>query len=260
MGRFVTPSEAARAIEDELYAVSGKPVLVHKDPSIAGYASIKIASDDGPAHLLRYKPDFESDLPYLSAFQCGLALRVAKADPARRFDLTATATMKHEVQQLVEETLRQNGAQYPAEAVEKLINQLGHGIGLQLRSMPIAIRTDEWIHREYPVLRPLQRKSIERQLQEAMHALGPSVRAFAPQRIIDANASMSCAFAKFWASMWNERGVALPFIAAGYGNVGDDLLRLVQSQNVSPNEDRDLVNQWAERLGLSGWFQTVDKE
>ena len=99
----MTPSEAARAIEDELYAVSGKPVLVHKDPAVSGYASIRIASDDSPAHLLRYKPEFEPDLPYLSAFQCGLALRVAQADPACRFDLISTATMKQDVQQLVED-------------------------------------------------------------------------------------------------------------------------------------------------------------
>lgn len=84
----MTPIEAARAIEDELHAVSGKPVLVHKDPAVAGYASIRIASNDTPAHLLRYKPEFESDVPYLSAFQCGHALRVAQADPAFRFDLT----------------------------------------------------------------------------------------------------------------------------------------------------------------------------
>ena len=100
--QFVTPIEAARAIEDELYAVSGKPVLVHKDPAVAGYASIRIASNDSPAHLVRYRPEFESDLPYLSAFQCGLALRVAQADPACRFDLISTATMKQDVQHLVE--------------------------------------------------------------------------------------------------------------------------------------------------------------
>ena len=222
----MTPVEAARAIEDELYAVSGKPVLVHKDPAAPGHASISIATDERPAHLLRYKPEFESDLPYLTAFQCGLALRVAQAAPACRFDLVSSPAMKQDVQELIEETLKTSGTSYPAETVHQICNQLGHGIGLQLRSMPVAIRTDEWIHREYPVLRPLQRKSIERQLQEAMHALGPSVRAFAPQRIIDANASMSCAFAKFWASMWNEPGVALPFIAAGYGSVGDDLLEL----------------------------------
>jgi len=166
--QFVTPSEAARAIEDELYAVSGKPVLVHKDPAVAGYASIRIASDDSPAHLLRYKPEFESDLPYLSAFQCGLALRVAQANPACRFDLISTPTMKEDVQQLIEETLGKNGTAFSMRTVLQLINQLGNGLGLQLRSIPVAIRIDDWINRQYPVLRALQRKSNERQLQEAM--------------------------------------------------------------------------------------------
>lgn len=142
---FAKPIEAARAIEDELHAVSGKPVLVHKDPTVAGYASIKIASEHSPAHLLRYKPEFESDLPYLSAFQCGLALRVAQADPACRFDLTATTTMKQDVQQLIEETLKKNGSDYPTQTVLQLTNQLGNGLGLQLRSMLIAIRVDDWI-------------------------------------------------------------------------------------------------------------------
>lgn len=144
----MTPIEAARAIEDELYAVSGKPVLIHKDPTVSGYASIRIASDDSPAHLLRYKPEFESDLPYLSAFQCGLALRVAQADPACRFDLTSTATMKQDVQQLVEETLKKNGTDYPMQTVVQLSNQLGNGLGLQLRSIPVAIRVDDWINRQ----------------------------------------------------------------------------------------------------------------
>lgn len=256
----MTPSEAARAIEDELYAVSGKPVLVHKDPAVAGYASIRIASDDSPAHLLRYKPEFESDLPYLSAFQCGLALRVAQADPACRFDLISTATMKQDVQQLVEATVKKSGTDYPMQTVLQLSNQLGHGLGLQLRSIPIAIRIDDWINRQYPVLRALQRKSNERQLQEAMQSLGPSIRAFAPQPIIDANVSMSCAFAKFWASTWNEPEIAVPFIAAGYGKVGDDLLELVQSSDPSPEADRELVNRWAERLDLTRWFQTIDKQ
>jgi hypothetical protein len=93
-----------------------------------------------------------------------------------------------------------------------------------------------------------------------MHALGPSVRAFAPQRIIDANVGMSCAFAKFWAATWNEPEVALPFTSAGYGRIGDELLGLVQSLDRSPDGDRELVNQWAERLGLADWFQTIDKQ
>jgi len=42
--------------------------------------------------------------------------------------------------------------------------------------------------------------------------------------------------------------------------VGDDLLGLVQSCDPGPEADRELVDRWAERLGLTGWFQTTDKE
>lgn len=213
--------DASKSIEARLTAASGKPVLVHGDPKCPGHASIKIASDDSPAHLLRYKPEFESELPYLSAFQCGMALRSIQAKTVNRFDLASMPAMGTEVKRLIEDHLRKIDSAVPISKVPQLCQQLGHGLGLQLRSMPIAIRVDEWLYRDYPALAELQRKSNERQLQEAMHALGPSVRAFAPQRIIDANVGMSCAFAKFWAATWNEPEIAIPFISAGYGKIGD---------------------------------------
>jgi hypothetical protein len=256
----VTPTDAAKSVEEKLMAASGKSVLVQRDPNCSGHASIKIASDEGAAHVLRFKPEFESELPYLSAFQCGLALRSIQSKTVNRFDLASTPAMGQEVKQLIEEHLRKSGSAVPISMAPQLCQQLGHGLGLQLRSMPIAIRVDEWLYRDYPSLAELQRKSIERQLQEAMHAIGPSVRAFAPQRIIDANVGMSCAFAKFWASTWNEPEVAVPFTSAGYGKIGDELLGLVQSLDRSPDGDRELVNKWAERLGLAGWFQTIDKQ
>jgi hypothetical protein len=73
--------------------------------------------------------------------------------------------MKQDVQHLVEATVKKSGTDYPMQTVLELSNQLGHGLGLQLRSIPIAIRIDDWINRQYPVLRALQRKSNERQLQ-----------------------------------------------------------------------------------------------
>ena len=206
----MTPIDASKLIEEKRTAASGQPVLVHRDPNFAGHASIKIASEDSPAHLLWYKPEFESELPYLSAFQCGMALRSIQAKTVNRFDLASAPAMGQEVKQLIEEHLRKTGSNVPMSMVSQLCQQLGHGLGLHLRSVPIAIRVDKWLFRDYPALADLQRPSIERQLQEAMHALGPSVRAVAPQRIIDANVGMSCAFAKFWAATWNEPEVFQP--------------------------------------------------
>jgi hypothetical protein len=159
----VNPIDASKSIEAKLTAASGKPVLVHRDPNFAGHASIKIASDDSPAHLLRYKPEFESELPCLSAFQCEMALRSIQAKTVNRFDLASAPAMGQEVKQLIEEHLRKTGSDVPMSMVPQLCQQLGHGLGLQLRSMPIAICVDEWLHRDYPAHAVLQRKSIELQ-------------------------------------------------------------------------------------------------
>ena len=204
----MTPIDASRLIEEKLAAASGKSVLMQRDPNCSGNASIKIASDEDTAHVLRYKPELESELPYLSAFQCGRALRSIQAKTVNRFDLASTPAMGQEVKRLIEGHFQKIGSPVPMSMIPQLFQQFGHGLGLQVRSMPIAIRVDDWLFRDYSALADRQRKSIERQLQEAMHALGPSARPFAAQIIIDANVGASCALAKFRARSRNEPEVA----------------------------------------------------
>ncbi|MEZ6081265.1 MAG: hypothetical protein R3C56_38025 [Pirellulaceae bacterium] len=256
----MTAKEDSQAILRLVEEESGKPVIVESDSSFSGHATLKIAGPDGPAHVLRYKPEFESELPYLIAFQCGLALRTIRCRGENRFDLASTPRLATDVQRLVNDHLRQAGGTIPSQLIPQLCNQFASGLGLQLRSMPVAIRVDDWLLSSYPSLDQLQRTSIERQLQEAMQSLGPNVKAIAPKMIIDANASMSTAFAKFWAKTWGDPTVAVPFISAGYNAIGDELLSLVDSIDATPDGDRALVDAWAKRLELDGWFQTINKQ
>lgn len=242
-----------------LEAVTGKPVWNQPDADVPAYAVLKLAQSAETAHILRYRPDFEAELAYLSAFQCGMALRTLQADPQHRFDLVPTPQMLVAVQRLVAQHVQQQQSNLSESLFPELARQMGHGLGLQLRSMPIAIRVDRGLWQDYPALRGLQRQNIQRQLQEAMHALSPAVQAFAPPMIVAANASMSCAFAKFWGETWDQPEVAVPFISAGYGKLGDELLELVRSIDPTPNGDRTVVDQWAQRLGLADWFTTIDK-
>ena len=161
-----------------------------------------------------------------------------------------------DVLQLVQDHLRAKRA-IPSQAFQQLAHQFGHGLGFQLRSMPLAIRIDNEIFGEFPELRPLQRRNVEQQLQECVHALSPQIKEIAPPTIIKANASMSAAFAMFWARLWNEPAIALPYISAGYQQVGNDLLALTETIPSDPSHDRQLVDSWIERLGLHGWFETV---
>ena len=251
------PSEIQADLLRRVEEASGKPVLLQSDPSFSGHATVKIARDHQPNHTLLYKPDHEAELPYLAAFQCSLALRTIQASEKSRFDLTSSASLVPDVEKMVTTHLRTNGAASP-DVAPQLAASFGHGLGFQLRSMPIAICIDKQLHDAYPELRPIQRINVDRQLQENMQALSPSVKSLAPQEIIDASAAMNAAFAIFWAKLWNDRKIELPYVAAGYREVGQELLDFTENV-VSPDDDKQLVDAWAKRLGLDRWFSTISR-
>lgn len=63
LGQQELQKQFLERIED----ASGKPVILQSDSTFHGHATIKLATKDQPAHLLLYKPEQESVLPYLVA-------------------------------------------------------------------------------------------------------------------------------------------------------------------------------------------------
>lgn len=231
---------------------------MQSDPEFAGHATIRIARDDQPAHVLLHKQEHDAVLPYLVAFQCLLALRTIEADSSARFDLSSTSNMADDVLKLTQ-THAATNSDIPQHAIPQLASQLGNGIGLQLRSFPIALRVDKQIFDEHPELHQLQRKSVELQIQEAMHALSPQIKKIAPPELIRANASMSAAYTQFWAKLWDEPTISTPFAAAGYQEIGQTLISLNDSIPSDHDHDRELVDGWAKALGIDRWFMTVGR-
>jgi hypothetical protein len=86
---------------DRVEGASGKPVILQSDSTIAGHAMIKVAASNQAAHVLLYKPEQESVLPYLVAYQCEFALRTILAEPGTQFVLVAKPDMLAEVQELM---------------------------------------------------------------------------------------------------------------------------------------------------------------
>ncbi|MFN9135034.1 MAG: hypothetical protein ACK5YE_04290, partial [Planctomyces sp.] len=197
----MTPEEIADSLRRSVEIESGKPLVVFKDPAVSGHGSVRVATPDAAMHVLRYPPSADVQLPYLTAFHCGMLLRSLRAESPQRFDLVSTAAMRTETQQLIQAHLKTSGADVPESLIPNLCSQLGDGLGIQLRSMPIAIRVDHWLWQQYPSLQELQRTNVSRQLQESMQTLGPSVRALVPLRMLNANLAMNCAFAMFWGEL-----------------------------------------------------------
>jgi len=255
----VTPTEAAKEIETQLAAVSGWPVLVEPSSEIGGYATLRFATDSSPVHWLRYKPEMEPELSYLVAFQCAMALRTAEAKPENRFDVASTNALNKELPSLVSQHLKAHLPDFNESMVPQLAQHFANGLGMQIRTFPVTIRVERWISENYPTLHALQRRNNERHLKEAMAGLGSNIRAIAPAKVLHANLSMNAAFAKFLAKEWNEPHLAAGFVSAGYGNIADELLDLNSTIDASPNGDRQLVDSWAEKVGISNWYVTVPK-
>ena len=256
----MTPEEIADSLRRSVEIESGKPLVVFKDPAVSGHGSVRVATPDTAMHVLRYPPSADVQLPYLTAFHCGMLLRSLRAESPQRFDLVSTAAMRTESQQLIQAHLKTSGADVPESLIPNLCSQLGDGLGIQLRSMPIAIRVDHWLWQQYPSLQELQRTNVSRQLQESMQTLGPSVRALVPLRMLNANLAMNCAFAMFWGELWGEPELAVPYTLAGFEAAGRQLLEMVRSIDSHPNGDRQLVEQWASQLNLTAWYRTVTKQ
>jgi len=163
--------------------------------------------------------------------------------------------MLREVLELMERH-HQGKDDIPSHVVPQLAKQFGNGLGLQLRSMPIAMRIDKLIHDSHPELGELQHESIDRQLQENMGALSPRAKVLSPDEIIKPNASMNAAFAKFFAGLWNAPMVFAPYVAAGYGEVASALLAFHEQIPAGSEHDRELVDAWAKYTGLDRWFET----
>ena len=87
---------------ERVEAVSGKPVILQSDPKFAGHATIKIATNEQPAHVLLYKPEQKEVLPYLVAYECEFALRMLQADPSTQFNLASKPNMLSDVLALME--------------------------------------------------------------------------------------------------------------------------------------------------------------
>jgi hypothetical protein len=242
--------EILRRVED----VTGIPVEIIQDTHQPHLARITRARRGVPTHILRVNPTL-GDPDYLIVYECGFILRQYDDLPDERREFAGTAEGRTEVERL----FRRSGqtAQLPDTARTQLVQQLLDGILTQLRSYPIGMRIDGWIHDYFPDLDPLQRDAVARQQTDNLSTLRPELKAFAPKPVYDANISMNAAYAIFCDRVFGKAGYAIPYRSAGFEKRGRALLDIMESIPNDAASDRALVDAWANELGLSGWYQWV---
>jgi hypothetical protein len=242
-----------KSVLREVETLSGKPVEFVADDELPVMATMQIARRGAPCHLLRYRPG-GGPLDYLVVHQAGYVLRLFANEPSQRFDFSAEPKASLGVEAMIA------AGREPDDDDRSLLPGFAAAVSrwalMTLRSMPVSMRVDAWIATGMPELAAMQREGIARQLQENLDVLGQRVgRLAVPPQLLALNA----AYALFADRLAGSSTAAIPYEAAGLLEGGARLLDVWDDTPADPAHDRELVDRWAQAIGIGagegGWYR-----
>lgn len=229
--------------------VSGKPVQFLRDEKISLLATLHLARRGAPFHVLRYKPSNEP-IDYFVAYQAGFVLRLFQNPPERRFDFATTDAGGPAIEQLLRATTGLHDTDQ--KMLEPFVGIIQQWALTQLRSLPIGMRIDCWIANEHPGLKDLQAAGISVQQQQNADILS---QRFGNLTVPSHLLGPCAAYALLADRLLGVEKFVIPYLAAGVLDDGRELLRIWDEGPETPTYDGELVDRWADKLGMTGWYR-----
>jgi hypothetical protein len=231
--------------------ITGKSIQFMRDDNLAVLSTLQMARHGAEYHMLRYRPS-NDPIDYFVAFQAGFVLRLFECDPSNRFDFLPDSDAGRRVEVLLK--AGQALGTTDLEALPAFADRVAQWALMNLRSLPIGMRIDQWIAADYPELRELQHRGIAVQQQQSMDVLAFRVgKLTVPTTLLGTLA----AYALFADRLMGSKTFAIPFEASGLLGHGEELLRIWDAVPHRPSQDCALVDQWAAASGMSGWYSWV---
>ena len=241
-----------RAILRQVEEKTGRSIQFIRDDSMTMLASLQFARNGADFHVLRYQPN-NDPIDYVVAFQAGFVLRLFDNPPDQRFDFAPKPDAPIKI-----ETLLLKGKTLTGEDTGNLpgaAEMIAKWALLNLRSLPIGMRIDQWIAAEHPNLKELQAKSIEFQTHQNTSLLSSKIKGF---EIPTSLMGPIAAYALFADRLLNTTTNAIPFEAIGLQEQGNTLLKLWDKTPSDAKHDWALVDAWAKVCGLAGWYDWLE--
>jgi hypothetical protein len=125
---------------------------------------------------------------------------------------------------------------------------------VNLRSYAIGLRIDRWIADRYPSLKAMQRQGMDAIQEENLRLLSRrSGKLTIPVQLLGPVA----ASALFADRLLGRSTYAIPYRAAGALDLGAELLAIVDRVPPDAAHDRELVDAWADAMGMNGWYAWI---
>lgn len=236
-----------RKILENVEKTTGKSVHLMREDDLPVLATHITARNGASFHILRYKAT-NDPIDYLIAYQAGFLLRLFENRPDKRFDFTPSLKAGEKAKALI---IANGKPKVDSVMLEAFSTHIVQWALMTVRSVPVGMRVDQWIRRNYPDLHDQQDASIALQQQQNVASLAMNLGGMTvPSNLLGTYA----AYAMFTDDLTGQNTYSIPYAASGLGTVGCDLMDHFRKTPESAEHDCDLIDGWADLLGVKSWY------
>jgi tetratricopeptide (TPR) repeat protein len=149
----------------------------------------------------------------------------------------------------------------PSEHLEKFVAQLHNGLMLQATNSPLDLLVEDRIYKNYPKMRPLQMLSLVEMELSNVDSVTKATKSDIPLKVVSANRIMNMVSAMHLQELYGFNITPHYKPTALERKKADDLYKEYQAyrDDYKPGEEYDLLDYFAETLGLDPFFKMVNE-
>jgi tetratricopeptide (TPR) repeat protein len=244
---------------------SAKKIKISADSSIATAAKIEFAENySRDFHLVKYKPEYPAFEHLVMHELVHLDLVISAREIAQNKLFISNENNRVVFLKKLEPTLTKLRAKaVPQKNIEAYANALFRGMNSQIYNTPIDLFIENYLFHSYESLRPYQFISLFNLLKEEIKAVtDKSIIDLSPKDILSKSKIYNLVNALQFRELYgidllNEYAATKLELKAAQDFHTE---YLDYQQNKEPGEEYELLQHWAEDLGLSDIFELVDED
>ena len=252
--------DSVNEIMNKVESETGKKVVLSPVKGMATMAEVKIARKHNNIHRIFYNSNSPEEINHLIGCKCIQIIRTYEVSENKRLmgvsyqENVNNAKMQIEAESGVKPELREvlNNNELVSSWILGVINQV--------ISQPADLVVEKIIYDEYPTLRKLQKSVLEKQFKDYITTLNPKVRDLSPSVVFDASAIMNYVYLRILDNyLGTDFTVRTEHV---YKRKRSEALYDYTETNTggTTEQDRIVIDHWAEKLKIRSWFEWSDFE
>lgn len=249
---------------NELEELTGKEIRIEKDESIPTAAVVQIAENHNrDYHMIKFKSALGIDHLILHELVHILLYHEARQIHENKLFIVKGEKLQEFKKKYTREISALLKKGFPEDQINKMFDELFHGILRQVFNAPIDLFIEDLIFKRFPTLYPHQFLSLYRLSSEAFNAVSvQGIEELLPAEILSQSKVYNAMGAKhtddLLGTRFEEKYVLNPKEKELVKSLWEEFLEYRVDRE--PGEEYELVQHWGSDLGLEPLFSLVDED